>query len=145
MRLFAISDLHLGHRENREALKSLSPHPEDWLILGGDIGETLGHLEMALEAATSKFARAIWVPGNHELWSDGAGDARGVAKYEALIALCRSYGVLTPEDPYVVWEGEGGKALLAPLFLLYDYTFRPEHVSREGAVAWAAESGVVCA
>jgi predicted phosphodiesterase len=145
MRLYAISDLHLGHRENREALASLSPHPEDWLILGGDVGESLEHLEMALAAATSKFARAIWVPGNHELWSDGAGEPRGVAKYEALIGLCRSYGVLTPEDPYVVWEGEGGKALLAPLFLLYDYTFRPEHVSREGAVAWAAESGVVCA
>jgi hypothetical protein len=52
---------------------------------------------------------------------------------------------LTPEDPYVVWQGEGGPAVLAPLFLLYDYSFRPENVSREEAIAWAAESGVVCA
>jgi 3',5'-cyclic AMP phosphodiesterase CpdA len=145
MRLYAISDLHLGHRENREALARLSSHRDDWLIVGGDVGESLEHLEIALEAATSKFARAIWVPGNHELWTQGEGEPRGVAKYEALVALCRSYGVLTPEDPYVVWEGEGGKALLAPLFLLYDYSFRPAHVSREAAVAWAAESGVVCA
>ena len=35
MRLYAISDLHLGHRENRDALKDLGSHPEDWLILGG--------------------------------------------------------------------------------------------------------------
>jgi hypothetical protein len=61
------------------------------------------------------------------------------------VELCRKYEVLTPEDPYVVWEGEGGPAVLAPLFLLYDYSFRPEHVSRERAIAWAAESGVVCA
>ncbi len=145
MRLYAISDLHLGHRENREALKGLSARPEDWLILGGDVGESLEHLEIALDAATSKFARAIWVPGNHELWANGDGEPRGVAKYEALLALCRSYGVLTPEDPYPVWEGEGGPAVLAPLFLLYDYSFRPDHVSREEAIAWAAESGVVCA
>ncbi len=145
MRLYAISDLHLGHRENREALKGLSAHPEDWLILGGDVGESLDHLETALVAATSKFARAIWVPGNHELWTNGDGSQRGVAKYEALVALSRSYGVLTPEDPYVVWEGDGGPAVIAPLFLLYDYSFRPPHVSREGALAWAAESGVVSA
>ncbi|MGH9322923.1 MAG: metallophosphoesterase family protein [Vicinamibacteria bacterium] len=145
MRLYAISDLHLGFRENREVLKGMKPHPEDWLILGGDVGESLEHLEMALEAATASFARVLWVPGNHELWSQGPNEPRGEAKYEALVALCRDYDVLTPEDPYVVWEGEGPKTTLAPLFLLYDYTFRPEHVSREGAVAWAAESGVVCA
>jgi 3',5'-cyclic AMP phosphodiesterase CpdA len=144
VRLYAISDLHLGHRENREALRGLGSYPEDWLILGGDVGETLDHLEMALDVASSRFARAIWVPGNHELWTNGDGP-RGVEKYQALVALCRSYGVLTPEDPYVVWEGEGGPAALAPLFLLYDYSFRPEHVSRERAIAWAAESGVVCA
>src|SRR3990172_5684237 len=130
MRLYAISDLHLGYRENREALKGLAPHPEDWLILGGDIGESFDHLEMALEVATFRFARAIWVPGNHELWSNGDGGPRGEEKYLALVALCRKYGVLTPEDPYPVWDGERGPALLAPLFVLYDYSFRPEHVSR---------------
>ena len=145
VRLYAISDLHLGHRENREALRGLGSYPEDWLILGGDVGETLDHLEMALDVASSRFARAIWVPGNHELWSNDDGGPRGEEKYRALVELCRKYEVLTPEDPYVVWKGEGGPAVLAPLFLLYDYSFRPDHVSREGAIAWAAESGVVCA
>jgi hypothetical protein len=40
MKLFAISDLHVGFPANRLALAGLSPHPEDWLILGGDMGET---------------------------------------------------------------------------------------------------------
>jgi predicted phosphodiesterase len=145
MRLYAISDLHLGYRENREALERLSAHPEDWLILGGDIGESLEHLELALDVATSRFARAIWVPGNHELWSNGPGSPRGEGKYQALVALCRKYGVSNPEEPFPIWEGEGGPALLAPLFVLYDYSFRPEHVSRERAIAWAAESGIVSA
>jgi hypothetical protein len=173
VRLYAISDLHLGYRENRDALEGLGFHPEDWLILGGDVGESFEHLEIALEAATSRFARAIWVPGNHELWTNG-GEAshqcrgappprlslrdppaaraalgprapRGEEKYRALVDLCRSYDVLTPEDPYPIWEGEGGPAVLAPLFLLYDYSFRPPHVGRERAIAWAAESGVVSA
>jgi 3',5'-cyclic AMP phosphodiesterase CpdA len=145
VRLYAISDLHLGHRENREAFAGLGSYPEDWLILGGDVGESLQHLELALEVATSRFARAIWVPGNHELWSYGAGEPSGEEKYQALVALCRRYQVLTPEDPYVRWEGEGGPTVLAPLFLLYDYSFRPPQVSRERAIAWAAESGVSCA
>ena len=51
--------------------------------------------------------------------------------------------MLKPEDPYPRWPGEPG-FVLAPLFLLYDYSFRPAEVAAEDAVAWAAESGVVC-
>lgn len=145
MRLYALSDLHLGFRENREALEGLKPHPEDWLILGGDVGESLEHLELALRTTTERFARVLWVPGNHELWSNGPGSPRGQEKYDALVELCRRFDVLTPEDPFVLWEGEGGPAMLAPLFLLYDYSFRPDHVAREEAITWASESGVLCA
>jgi 3',5'-cyclic AMP phosphodiesterase CpdA len=77
VRLYAISDLHLGFRENREAIQRLEPHPDDWLILGGDVGESFQHLEMALRIATERYARVIWVPGNHELWSNGSGGSGG--------------------------------------------------------------------
>ena len=36
MRLLAISDLHLGHRLNREALATIGSFPDDWLIVAGD-------------------------------------------------------------------------------------------------------------
>jgi 3',5'-cyclic AMP phosphodiesterase CpdA len=144
VKLYAISDLHVGYRDNRDALATLSPHPHDWLILGGDVGESLAHMEMTLEAATKNFARVLWVPGNHELWATGEDPLRGQAKYEALVELCRAYEVLTPEDPYVLWEGDGGPLLLAPLFLLYDYSFRPAHVPLARAIDWAVESGVLC-
>jgi 3',5'-cyclic AMP phosphodiesterase CpdA len=147
MRLFAISDLHLGHRANREALERLAAHDRDWIILGGDVGETEEHLEIALAAFTRRFARVIWVPGNHELWtvrSRAKEELRGQAKYDHLVALCRRWGAITPEDPYPLWTGEGGPRVIAPLFLLYDYSFRPDDVPQDRAVAWAEESGVLC-
>ena len=61
----------------------------------------------------------------------------------SLRELCRRHGVHTPEDPYLTWDGEGGPCLLVPLFLLYDYSFRPADVAEQDAVAWAAPSGDV--
>jgi 3',5'-cyclic AMP phosphodiesterase CpdA len=145
MKLYAIGDLHLGFSTNRHALDTVRPHPEDWLILAGDIGETLAHTRLAFEALEPKFARLIWVPGNHELWTTNNGGARGEEKYQSLVKLCREFDVLTPEDPFVLWEGEGGPCLIAPLFLLYDYSFRPADIAPETALAWAAESGILCA
>ena len=141
MKLYALGDLHLGHRANREALPAWRPHLEDWLILAGDVGETLEHLELGVRAATERFAQVFWVPGNHELWSRRDGALRGVAKYEATLALCRQFGVVTPEDPYEVWPEEP-RCVIAPLFLLYDYSFRPDTVASGDAVAWAEAAGV---
>jgi predicted phosphodiesterase len=146
MELWAISDLHVGFEANRAALAGVTARPDGWLILAGDIGETEEHLQLTLDALAPRFRKLLWCPGNHELWTVGAHDARGVAKYERLVKICRERGVLTPEDDYVVWDaGAGERFLLAPLFLLYDYTFRPDHIAPEHAVAWAAESGILCA
>ena len=144
MRLYALADLHLGYRRNREALREWSAHSDDWLILAGDVGETLAHLELGLVAATDRFAQVFWVPGNHELWSHRTEGPRGVAKYEAAVEVCRRLGVLTPEDPYVTWPGQPA-CVIAPLFVLFDYTFRPDRVAPEDAVTWAAADGILSA
>ena len=53
--------------------------------------------------------------------------------------------MLTPEDPYPVWEGPGGPATVAPLFLLYDYSFGSNVApTKEQALARAHAAGVVC-
>jgi hypothetical protein len=70
---------------------------------------------------------------------------RGEAKYKRLASICRDYGVLTPEDPYAVWSGVETEYLIAPFFLLYDYSFRPDDIPLERAVEWADEVGVICA
>lgn len=147
MQLYAISDLHVAYPENRQAIAAMPAHPQDWLIVAGDVGETEAHLHFTLDILTQRFARVLWVPGNHDLWTlpNVADDQRGEAKYQRLVAICRRYGVLTPEDPYVAWPGAGAPCLLAPLFLLYDYSFRPDEIPAAGALAWAEEEGIVCA
>ncbi len=145
MRLLAISDLHLGHRANRDALLALPAFPDDWLIVAGDVGESPDHLALALRELTPRFQRVIWTPGNHELWSPrhATDRTRGQARYDELVAICREFGVVTPEDPFPVWPPEPD-TVIAPMFLLYDYSFRPADVALAGAVAWARQSGVVC-
>jgi 3',5'-cyclic AMP phosphodiesterase CpdA len=146
MKLYALADLHLRYEVTRRALRDIQPHPYDWLILAGDVGETEEHLRFALGILSQRFARLLWVPGNHDLWTVPAkpGDLRGQAKYERLVAVCREHGVLTPEDPYVTWPGDGERCILAPTFVLYDYTFRPDAVPVEEAVEWAAEENLLC-
>jgi 3',5'-cyclic AMP phosphodiesterase CpdA len=142
--LLAISDLHVGFEANLAALRAVHPRPDAALVLAGDVGETAEHLAATLDVLSPRFRSLVWVPGNHELWSMDAGPA-GEAKYEQLVRLCRSRGVLTPEDDYPVWEIHGERFLVVPMFLLYDYTFRPDHVAPGDAVAWAAEAGLRCA
>jgi 3',5'-cyclic AMP phosphodiesterase CpdA len=148
-RLLAISDLHIGYPENRGLVDGLRPaDPDDWLIVAGDVGERFADVGYVLATLASRFARVIWTPGNHELWtlpSDPV-QARGVARYEALVAVCRRFGVVTPEDPFPVWPGPGGPVTIAPVFALYDYTFRPPGTATaEQALARAVDAGVVCA
>lgn len=144
MRLLATSDLHIGHRINRDALADLSPHPDDWLIVAGDVGERPEHLVAALEILTSRFARVIWTPGNHDLWCpmDEPSRTRGQARYDELVAICRRAGVLTPEDEYVRFPA-APDTFLVPMFLLFDYSFRPPEISRADALGWAREHGIV--
>jgi len=144
-RLWAIADLHLSYKDNREALEKLRPHPHDDLILCGDVGESVEHCRLAFGKAQQCFRRVFWAPGNHELYtlpSAGASGARGEAKYRECVAVARQLGVVTPEDEYTLWDGAGGPCLIAPIFTLYDYSFRPAQVRLEDALAWARAADI---
>lgn len=146
MKLWAISDLHVSYKRNFQRLRELKTYAEDWLIIAGDIAERIDDLKRALEILTKRFAHVIWVPGNHELWSTTEEKLLvGEAKYRKLVACCREFGVTTPEDPYLIWPSKPAPHLIVPMFLLYDYSFSPEGYSKNQALEWAADSGVVCA
>src|SRR5262245_13643440 len=127
-KLLAISDLHVGYRENREIVENLqAPSGADWLLVAGDVADKVADVAWVLGRLRERFATVVWVPGNHELWTV-PGDPvqlRGVERYEYLVEICRRLDVVSPEDPYPVWTGAGGPLTIVPLFLLYDYTFRP--------------------
>lgn len=147
-KLLAVSDLHVTYPENRQIVERLRPESgEDWLLVAGDVGERVADIEWALRTLRDRFAVVVWAPGNHELWTprDDPVQLRGEQRYRHLVELCRQIGVVTPEDPYLVWDGDGGPVTVAPLFLLYDYTFRPPGTStKEEGLAYAYETGIVC-
>ncbi len=145
MHLLAISDLHLASPSNLDALRSLGSFPEDWLIVAGDVAEQPDRLEEGLALLAARFARVIWTPGNHDLWTVTGPDGAGPCKYEALVERLRALDIITPEDEYPVWNGPGGPCIVAPLFLLYDYSFRPPEVALCDVVAWAQETRCVSA
>ncbi|MFJ6460756.1 metallophosphoesterase family protein [Streptomyces sp. NPDC091387] len=147
-KLFALSDQHVAHEENRRITESLRPeHEDDWLLVAGDVGEKFEDIAWALKLLSERFAQVVWAPGNHELWTHPADSVtlRGAARYEALVELCRGLGVLTPEDPYPLWHGGAEPVTIAPLFVLYDYSFlAPGTRTKEESLRVANESGVVC-
>ncbi|GLY97853.1 metallophosphoesterase [Actinoplanes sp. NBRC 103695] len=146
--LFAVSDLHVSYPRNRRVADGLRPETaDDWLIVAGDVGENFADVERTLVALRDRFGTVIWAPGNHELWTHPNDPVRlrGVERYEALVRMCRDNGVLTPEDDYPIWAGQGGPVTVAPLFLLYDYSFRvPGAADKEEALRRAYDAGVVC-
>ncbi|MEU8134753.1 metallophosphoesterase family protein [Streptodolium elevatio] len=156
--LYAVSDVHTAIPSNFAIVEGIHPRNEgDWLIVAGDVAERPDDIAKTLGLFTDRFAQVLWTPGNHELWSSEPDDAdaaatgtdpdtlRGEARYRHLVELCRELGVHTPEDPYPVWTGAGGPVTIAPLFVLYDYTFLPPGTTtREEALAAAYRAGVVC-
>jgi predicted phosphodiesterase len=88
-------------------------------------------------AENRRFVEEELRPESDSDWLLVAGDvAERVADVEwALRTLCDRFETV----------GEGGPVTIAPLFLLYDYTFRPEGTATaEEALARAYEAEVVC-
>ncbi|MEV6171985.1 metallophosphoesterase [Streptomyces sp. NPDC051954] len=146
--LLAISDLHVSYADNRALVERMAPETDDdWLLVAGDVGENVADIHWCLKTLAGRFRKVIWVPGNHELWTHPSDTLtlRGVARYEHLVDLCRELGVTTPEDPYPVWDGPDGPVAVAPLFLLYDYSFLPAGcTTKDEGLAYAHSTGVLC-
>ena len=145
--LWAISDLHIGHTGNKPVTESLYPAtPDDWLIVAGDVAERTDEIRWSLDLLRKRFAKVIWVPGNHELWTTTKDPMQifGRARYDYLVNMCDEMGIVTPEHPFPVWTEEGGPATIVPMFLLYDYTFLPEGTATKAeGLAVARERNVV--
>ncbi len=146
MKVWAISDLHIGGPKNRAALASIGVHRDDWLILAGDIAEKFDDIEFAFRLCADRFKKLVWVPGNHELWTVNPEEKpfKGAQRYDRLVDLCRANGVVCPEDPFPELVLGGSEYVIAPCFVLYDYSFGPDGYSRQQVLDWAWEHGIKC-
>lgn len=146
--LLAVSDLHVSYAENRKIADRIEPAADgDWLIVAGDVGEIFTDIESTLRGLRQRFERVIWAPGNHELWTHprDPNQSKGEQRYQELVRMCRDIGVDTPEDPFPLWPGPDGPVAVAPLFQLYDYSFRaPGTSTKEESLEKAYAAGVVC-
>ena len=104
--LWAVADLHGAIRENFARIAELAPpDPADWLIVAGDVAERSELIVRILRDLAARYDTVIWAPGNHELFSRSQDQYKGREKYDHLVAACREIGVITPEDPYPVFNG----------------------------------------
>lgn len=147
--LLGWSDLHVGYPECRRIVSDTRPASAgDWLIVAGDVAERAEDVEWAMAVLAARYEKVIWAPGNHELWAHPRDplQLRGEQRYQHLVTRLRDLGVVTPEDEYPIWRGAGGPVVIAPLFVLYDYTFRaPGTTTQQESLASAYAAGVVCA
>jgi 3',5'-cyclic AMP phosphodiesterase CpdA len=146
--LLATSDLHVAHAGNKAVVERIRPYADgDWLLVAGDVGDTVADIEWTLTLLRGRFEKVVWAPGNHELWTVPHEPLRlrGDQRYRHLVEMCRSLDVVTPEDDYPVWtDGSGEEFVVAPLFTLYDYSWRPAGTTLPEALAHAREARVVC-
>lgn len=125
-RIFAISDLHVDYKGNRDAIAAWSDHDyrQDVLIVAGDVTDRLSLLEETLEQLMSKFAQVFYVPGNHELWIRRDDLNHSLEKFSAILDLCQRLGVST--QPAAIRSKLGAVRIL-PLFSWYMQPEEGEH------------------
>ena len=61
-----------------------------------------------------------------------------------MLEICKAFSVRTPEDEFLIIEGNDETLAVVPMFLLYDYSFRPDSIPENQAVEWAMDSNVLC-
>lgn len=119
MRVFALSDIHVDYDGNAEWVSGISraEFRDDVLILAGDIAGSLARLQHCLEAFANRFARVLFVPGNHDLWViREAQRMDSLEKFDRVAAAVQDCGASM--QAYTA-----GRLSIVPLQGWYDYSF----------------------
>jgi len=143
MKLYAVSDLHVDYKENKEWCDGISDteHQQDAIIVAGDVSHDIVKLEDSLLMFKRKFSVVFYVPGNHELWVRNAQPAmiNSIDKFEQIISMCKRIGVLT--TPCKIGSSKK-QVWVVPLFSWYhesldkDDDDYEEDKMRESIKAW---------
>jgi predicted phosphodiesterase len=119
VRIFALSDIHVDFDANARWMESLSTqdYRDDFLILAGDISNSLPVLERSLIFLANRFRKVFYVPGNHDLWlCDNDGWTTSFDKFNEICTVmdnCGVSGTASHDDGISI----------VPLLGWYDYSF----------------------
>ncbi len=119
LRVFAVSDIHVDYDVNVQWVRNLSrlDYRDDLLILAGDVTHRLSQLASCLNELAIRFAKVLFVPGNHDVWVLGEAPERtSLQKFADVAAIVERNGASM--QPH--WRGD---VLFAPLLSWYDYSF----------------------
>lgn len=116
--VWVISDIHIDYQENFNILADFARrgHRLDALIIAGDVTDRLERLQELFEVVVPCFHRVLFVPGNHEMWIRRSDFTDSLQKLEAILELCRRFGVQT--EPVKI--GQYRQVWLVPLYSWYD-------------------------
>lgn len=114
-RVWCISDLHEDAESEPTWSERLRGHPDDTLLVAGDVSTNLETLEAVLVRLKAKFKHVFFVPGNHEFWVfRGRGlPENSIEKLFRILELCDRLDVHT--RPAFL----GHDVLVVPLFSWY--------------------------
>jgi predicted phosphodiesterase len=130
MRIFALSDIHVDFDANARWVASLSTqdYRDDFLILAGDISDSLRLLETSLITLANRFRKVFYVPGNHDLWVRRDNEKRtSFDKFKEIRKVMENCGVSGTAS-------HGETISVIPLLGWYDYSFG--HPSDELKTVW---------
>ncbi|MEM1232127.1 MAG: metallophosphoesterase [Pseudomonadota bacterium] len=118
MRIFAVSDLHVDYAPNRAWIDALSKvdYQRDALLVAGDLSHKPERLLRAMAALRARFARVLFVPGNHDLWVPRDSEETSLERHAFLRTALAQLDV--DQDAF-----EFAGARIVPLLSWYDYSF----------------------
>jgi predicted phosphodiesterase len=119
MRVFVVSDLHVDYEVNAKWIQELSKfdYRDDVLILAGDVSHRLAALASCISALVARFARVLFVPGNHDVWV--LGDAQSKTSFDKFWEVTETVEASGASMRPFIKDG----AIIVPLLGWYDYSF----------------------
>lgn len=146
IRAYYISDLHLEFTTTSKMnvlIRKIGSHPQDILILAGDIGNIRASLyKTFLQTVSTMFDRVFVILGNHEYYGDHI--AATEARFLEMCTTCNVVGLLNKSVVYngykiigsTLWSKVSGNTTINDTNRIFDMTVNKYNQKHQECVAY---------